>query len=188
MSTSSVKISPVNFPSTRTVPSNDSFPSNSLPLPSKVVTGWALPGSPDVGDAWSTSWLLGANPTLQWSRPSTREASFPNIVFCVAVFSIPRAHPPERGSAGGIQSRRDRTMALALPMSARGLVMWMALVFQGAHDLGRKSRLRSKGSSGSHWWWMRGAAIACRASRPNTSTSSRICKVAETMRDRPPRR
>src|SRR5450759_5063751 len=62
MSTSSVKISPVNFPSTRTVPSNDSFPSNSLPLPSNVVTGWALPSSPDVGGCVVNVMAYGREP------------------------------------------------------------------------------------------------------------------------------
>jgi hypothetical protein len=67
-----VKISPVNFPSTRTVPSNDSFPSNSLPLPSNVLTGWALPGSPDVGDSVVNVMAFGGKPYTSM-EPSVNE-------------------------------------------------------------------------------------------------------------------
>src|SRR5438128_1240451 len=58
---SSVKISPDSLPSTRTVPSNDSFPSNSLPRPSRVVIspwGWPLSLLLELGVVGGISYLL----------------------------------------------------------------------------------------------------------------------------------
>ena len=100
ISTSSVKISPDSLPSTRTVPSNDSLPSNSLPRPSNVVTsdvpeGCSEEAAPEAEPEADTAAIFHFLLAL---RPLTRQSDRPTFRQTKSVVNVPGAHQKKRPS------------------------------------------------------------------------------------------